>query len=300
MAERAAKQPRLDPEVAANVIIQFESAEGEHAGMGAHGGTGSRADSLSASPVSSPPSLCSVPACAHTGPTLDVPHTVTPQQLEVLLNGLLQNEEKMPYSFYIEGQVCAFVLLCLPLPASLCLQQQQQQAGSRRPCFHQPPHTPHASPPRACPWLTAPVPLVSALLTHARLQELAGELGGHLAKNAVSVEQSLRVVYMPQAVFRVRPVARCTASMAGHSESVLVVAFSPDGRRLATGSGDTTLRFWDLNTQLPQFECKVRQAVSSNGTVFQVTAAISCTQAPCLLSAGQPWHSPQKAVVVEV
>lgn len=42
----------------------------------------------------------------HTGPTLDVPHTVTPQQLEVLLNGLLQNEEKMPYSFYIEGQVC--------------------------------------------------------------------------------------------------------------------------------------------------------------------------------------------------
>lgn len=34
-----------------------------------------------------------------------MPHSVTPQQLEVLLNGLLQNEEKMPYSFYIEGQV---------------------------------------------------------------------------------------------------------------------------------------------------------------------------------------------------
>ena len=45
---------------------------------------------------------------------------------------------------------------------------------------------------------------------------------------------------------------------AGHSESVLNVAFSPDGRRLASGSGDTTLRFWDLNTQLPQAECKVR------------------------------------------
>lgn len=37
---------------------------------------------------------------------------------------------------------------------------------------------------------------------------------------------------------------------------MLNVAFSPDGRRLVSGSGDTTLRFWDLNTQLPQTECK--------------------------------------------
>jgi ribosome assembly protein 4 len=72
------------------------------------------------------------------------------------------------------------------------------------------------------------------------------------------VERALRIVYMPQAVFRVRPVARCTASMPGHSESVLAVAFSPDGKRLASGSGDTTVRLWDLNTQLPQQECKVR------------------------------------------
>jgi hypothetical protein len=43
-----------------------------------------------------------------------VPHTVTPQQLEVLLNGLLQNEEKMPYSFYIEGQVCGDLLFASP------------------------------------------------------------------------------------------------------------------------------------------------------------------------------------------
>eukprot|EP00878_Enallax_costatus_P027399 GHUV01029494.1.p2 GENE.GHUV01029494.1~~GHUV01029494.1.p2 ORF type:complete len:102 (-),score=15.84 GHUV01029494.1:107-412(-) len=63
---------------------------------------------------------------------------------------------------------------------------------------------------------------------------------------------------MPQAVFRVRPVARCTASMPGHSESVLAVQFSPNGRYLASGSGDTTLRFWDLSTQLPKHECKVR------------------------------------------
>eukprot|EP00775_Hariotina_reticulata_P006560 gene6560-6788_t len=124
------------------------------------------------------------------GPTLDVPQNVTPQQLEVLLNGLLQNEDKQPYSFYVDGK------------------------------------------------------------------ELAGELGSHLQKQQVSVELSLRIVYLPQAVFRVRPVARCTSSMPGHSEAVLAVQFSPNGRYLASGSGDTTLRFWDLNTQLPQYECK--------------------------------------------
>lgn len=62
---------------------------------------------------------------------------------------------------------------------------------------------------------------------------------------------------VPQ-VFRVRPVARCTASMPGHSEAVLTVAFSPDGRSLASGSGDTTVRFWDLNTQMPKHTGKVR------------------------------------------
>jgi hypothetical protein len=50
-----------------------------------------------------PPTPPTYPLCV--GPTLDVPQSVTPQQLEVLLNGLLQNEEKQPYSFYIEGQV---------------------------------------------------------------------------------------------------------------------------------------------------------------------------------------------------
>ena len=73
----------------------------------------------------------------------------------------------------------------------------------------------------------------------------------------VSVEAALRIVYQPQAIFRVRPVSRCTASMPGHAEAVLSVNFSPDGRQLASGSGDTTVRFWDLGTQLPAHTCQV-------------------------------------------
>jgi WD40 repeat protein len=37
---------------------------------------------------------------------------------------------------------------------------------------------------------------------------------------------------------------------------VLTVNFSPDGKYLASGAGDTTMRLWDLNTQLPKHECK--------------------------------------------
>lgn len=46
--------------------------------------------------------------------------------------------------------------------------------------------------------------------------------------------------------------------MTGHSEAVLSVQFSPDSRHLASGSGDTTVRFWDIYTQTPLFTCSGR------------------------------------------
>ncbi|KAL6771834.1 hypothetical protein ACKKBG_A27985 [Auxenochlorella protothecoides x Auxenochlorella symbiontica] len=88
---------------------------------------------------------------------------------------------------------------------------------------------------------------------HIDDKEVVQELGAHLLHNKTSIERVLRVVYQPQALFRVRPVARCSASMAGHGDAVLSVNFSPNGRHLASGSGDTTVRFWDLNTQTPRF-----------------------------------------------
>lgn len=75
----------------------------------------------------------------------------------------------------------------------------------------------------------------------------------------IEPEKVLEIVYAPQALFRVQAVTRCTASIPGHEEAVLVASFSPDGRHLASGSGDTTVRFWDIHTQTPHHTCKGHQ-----------------------------------------
>lgn len=58
--------------------------------------------------------------------------------------------------------------------------------------------------------------------------------------------------YTPQAVFRVRAVSRCSASISGHGEAILATAFSPaTSSIMATGAGDNTARMWDCDTGTP-------------------------------------------------
>lgn len=57
-------------------------------------------------------------------------------------------------------------------------------------------------------------------------------------------------------MFRIRPITRASSTLEGHTEAVLSVAFSPDGKALASGSGDTTVRIWDLQTETPLFTCE--------------------------------------------
>ncbi|CAG9533286.1 unnamed protein product [Cercopithifilaria johnstoni] len=77
-----------------------------------------------------------------------------------------------------------------------------------------------------------------------------------IPQQKIDSEKSTELVYYPEAVFRVRPVTRCTSSISGHGEPVISVQFSPNGRELASGSGDATVRFWDLNTETPLYTAK--------------------------------------------
>ncbi|KAG8230807.1 hypothetical protein J437_LFUL010587 [Ladona fulva] len=87
-------------------------------------------------------------------------------------------------------------------------------------------------------------------------KEITGSLESCVEKTNLNTENVLDIIYQRQAIFRVRPITRCTSSMPGHAEAVIALNFSPDGKNLASGSGDTTVRFWDLNTQTPHFVCK--------------------------------------------
>ncbi|KAL7995948.1 putative guanine nucleotide-binding protein, beta subunit [Plasmopara halstedii] len=69
----------------------------------------------------------------------------------------------------------------------------------------------------------------------------------------LSTETALTITFQPLAPFRVRPVTRCSDTLQGHSEAILHVSFSPDGKRLASGGGDATVRFWDTNTCMPKY-----------------------------------------------
>uniref|UniRef100_A0ABI7YF92 Notchless protein homolog 1 n=1 Tax=Felis catus TaxID=9685 RepID=A0ABI7YF92_FELCA len=89
-----------------------------------------------------------------------------------------------------------------------------------------------------------PVPL--AFFVHDA--EIVSSLGKTLESQAVETEKVLDIIYQPQAIFRVRAVTRCTSSLEGHSEAVISVAFSPTGKYLASGSGDTTILLWDPST----------------------------------------------------
>lgn len=73
----------------------------------------------------------------------------------------------------------------------------------------------------------------------------------------ITTESVLDVPTRAEAVYRVKAVTRCSASVSGHGQSILATAFSPaTSTRLATGSGDNTARIFDCETGTPMHTLK--------------------------------------------
>jgi len=69
-----------------------------------------------------------------------------------------------------------------------------------------------------------------------------------------STELVLEVPCRAEAVFRVKAVTRCSATISGHGGAILSAQFAPfSSALLATGSGDNTVRIWDCETGTPKF-----------------------------------------------
>jgi len=96
----------------------------------------------------------------------------------------------------------------------------------------------------------------NSIVTEGDEVEITTTLADLCIAHQISTEQTLQLTYQPLALFRVRPVTRCTDTMPGHTEAILHVSYSPNGKHLASGGGDTTVRFWDVNTNLPKFTCQ--------------------------------------------
>eukprot|EP00758_Cryptobia_borreli_P003035 Tbor_TRINITY_DN3474_c0_g1::TRINITY_DN3474_c0_g1_i1::g.3761::m.3761/K14855/RSA4, NLE1; ribosome assembly protein 4 len=153
-----------------------------------------------------------------TGSQVLIPVSATAAQLDELLSSLMKADDAdvTPYAFFIDG-------VLIKNDVATVLHDMQKDAFAEKKLSE------------------------GRRLKPADLDSLPFEIPEEIV---------VKIMYKPQANFRVRPVTRCSAALDGHSEAVLVCSFSPDGRVLATGGGDKEIRIWDVNTLTPIEELK--------------------------------------------
>jgi len=78
-----------------------------------------------------------------------------------------------------------------------------------------------------------------------------------LKKGNFQSEKTINIVYHPESEFSVAPLTRASSTLEGHTDSILTAVFSPNSKNLASGGGDSTVRFWDLDTETPLHTCEL-------------------------------------------
>lgn len=108
-------------------------------------------------------------------------------------------------------------------------------------------------------------------------------------------EDQITLIFAPRAVFKVRPVTRSSAAIAGHGSTILCSAFAPHtSSRMVTGAGDNTARIWDCLTQTPlsvlkgHFNWVLCVAWSPDGELI-ATGSMDNTVRLWESKSGKPW-----------
>ena len=92
------------------------------------------------------------------------------------------------------------------------------------------------------------------------IQENLKELLVQFPEKKIKNELHLRLQYLPETPFRVKPVTRISSSLDGHTQPVLDITFSPNNKYLASASGDKTIRLWDVLTETGSFKLEGHEA----------------------------------------
>lgn len=91
------------------------------------------------------------------------------------------------------------------------------------------------------------------LATGQEILEVPGRNAADIASLAISSHGGLLALGGKDGVIHLcaLPSGKCLARLEGHRSDVEALAFFPDGRRLVSGSADTTLLVWDVTSFLP-------------------------------------------------
>ena len=154
---------------------------------------------------------------------IDVPIGFTPDKLQFLLNTLLnQNDDPTPYSFYYDHSIN------YKNDDNMDKESNNNNNNNND--------------------------LITNINIDTSLRKFIINHNDSNIKNKrmqIDTENILHVIYEPQSLFRVQPVSRCTSNLPGHTEAILSVCFRPDCMEIASGSGDSTIRLWNVLSQTP-------------------------------------------------
>ncbi|GIQ79707.1 hypothetical protein KIPB_000389 [Kipferlia bialata] len=161
------------------------------------------------------------------GTTVDISENVTPQELNIVLNSLKDEEEPRPYSFYLQDTEITSTLASA-VKSSMTADGAQMATEQTLTIQYKP----------------------QAVFRVRPVGRLACDLPGHKdAVLCVAVSPSGRLAASGSGdkTIIVWDLLSGTPkyTLRGHRSHVLRLSFSPDGTRLASGSRDAEVRIWD-------------------------------------------------------